>query len=102
MELEVFQAIRIFTPVEAEKPKCWMVRMLTDEEIEGNCIAIQSRLGTWALPEGIALMEDVLIGEDPLNRRRFGRSQCDLKDIGAFRPGLGQWIVALWDIGEGS
>ena len=101
-ELDPFQATGDIPPRSKEKVPgvVWMVRILTDEGIEGNCIAIQSRLGAWALPESMALMEDVLMGEDPLNREKIWQKLMRFERHRGFPvQAIGAVDVALWDIG---
>lgn len=101
-ELNPFQATEDIPPLYRKKMAgvVWMVRVLTNEGIEGNCMSIQSRLGAWALPEGIALMEDVLIGEDPLNREKIWQRLMRFERHRGFPvQAIGAVDVALWDIG---
>jgi len=85
-----------FVEILAEVP---VVRILTDEGIEGNGF-ISLTAGGVATGQYLSSLKPLLIGEDPLDRERLWHK---LWSIGRLmhlpQPCLGAIDVALWDIG---
>ena len=73
-----------------------IVRIITDEGVEGNSCGI-SGLG---LAEYLASLRPLLLGEDPLYREKLWQKLWEMSRVLFLpQPALGVIDVALWDIG---
>ena len=103
-----FQVLKRDLPDRVEKfvvlgismEKLWtegvLVRILTDEGIEGNGITTGGR----GMAEYLSILKPALLGQDPLDREKIWQELWHLDRL-TFLPqlALGAIDVALWDIG---
>ena len=76
-----------------------VVRILTDEGIEGNGFSSFAASGE-AMARYLIALKPLLIGEDPLDREKLWHKLWSINRLFHLpQPALGAFDVALWDIG---
>lgn len=75
----------------------YMVRVLTDEGIEGDCTIPGSVIG---VSESVARLRDLVVGQDPLNREKIWQTMIRVERHREYHVAvIGAVDVALWDLG---